>query len=461
MNAVRARWDVLASAYMDDVVILAEDPDRLRQAVLEIVAFCEELGWTINKKKSVLEPSMRFVYLGLEWDTLAMTVRMTTKKNTALKKTVKHWIQLTRGGAEVRIRDIAKLIGQLSATRPQHEEASLYLAKLNRLKCTIVRSGGWEAHAILTRALLPELFWWLHELRANRPSNIRAFEPAVTLFTDASETGWGATLKRRTARARWMYGWWNQDEAEVNCLRELAAVVKAMKTAVKKRQVFEQEDVLIRSDNTNVVYNLNRKRSGWRMRAAVKEFMKWLKQKQIRVRCVHVKGELNTTADSLSRLSKSGDYSLRENILAHIEDSLDIHAEVDLFATKKNRQCVRYATVEETGPDDTDVLARNAMLIPWTGWTALVHPPIPMLAQCLAKIRRNGTTAILIAPRWRGAPWMHALRPMLVTKPIVLGEAKDVLIAGPAMKAQNAALPPGLIMACLLDGSRRRRTESD
>jgi hypothetical protein len=452
MNAIRARWDVLASAYMDDVCIMAADGRALRQTIQEIVLFCEGLGWTVNKQKSVLEPSTSFTYLGLRWDTMTMTVRMTTEKNTALKTTVKRYIRLTRSWAEIHARDIAKLIGQLSAARPQHEEASLYLAKLNRLKCTLVRRSGWDARGTLTRALLPELHWWLNELRNNTPNDIRPFEATVTLFTDASETGWGATLRRRRGRPRWMFGWWSEDEVEVNCLREVAAVVKTVKRAVQKHMIMKGEDVLIHSDNTAVVFNLHKKRSGWRMRAAVKDFLKWLKAKRIRVQCAHVKGEVNVTADALSRLSRSGDYSLRPGLLAKIEALFGVRVEVDLFATRRNRQCTRYATAENTDADDLDVIARNAMSIPWAGWVALIHPPIPMLPQCLAKIRTNGTTAILVAPRWRGAPWMHSLRPLLVTRPIVLGPATEVLVPGPGMAEQNASLPPGDVWACLLKG---------
>jgi hypothetical protein len=78
----------------------------------------------------------------MHWDTVEMTVRMTTKKNTSLKRTVKRWIGWATAAKTVRAREIASLIGTLSATRPQHECASLYLAKLNRLKCVAVAAEG-------------------------------------------------------------------------------------------------------------------------------------------------------------------------------------------------------------------------------------------------------------------------------------------------------------------------------
>jgi hypothetical protein len=131
----------------------------------------------------------------MEWDTIAMTIRMTAKKNTDLKKTVKKWIRWAEGGATVRVREIAGLIGKLSATRAQHECASLYLAKLNRLKCQAVGADGWEVRTGLTHTLLPELHWWLRTLRSNMPNDMRPFHPPADIWTDASESGWGGWLQ--------------------------------------------------------------------------------------------------------------------------------------------------------------------------------------------------------------------------------------------------------------------------
>ena len=110
MNAIRDRWDVVASAYMDDLLLLAADPEQLSIAVREIVDFLERLGWSVNRVKSVFRPSTRFVYLGLEWDTTAMTVRMTKAKNTTLKRDVKRVTKMARIGEEIRVRELAKFI---------------------------------------------------------------------------------------------------------------------------------------------------------------------------------------------------------------------------------------------------------------------------------------------------------------------------------------------------------------
>ena len=103
------------------------------------------------------------------------------------------------------------------------------------------------------------------------------------------------------------------------------------------------------------------------MRAAVKAFIAWLKQKRIRLSCRHIRGEENEVADALSRLSASGNYQLKSGVLAEAERQLGAKAEVDLFATHDNRQTVRYCTVEAIDSTNKNILARDAMTIPWTG----------------------------------------------------------------------------------------------
>jgi hypothetical protein len=147
----------------EDLLFLHSLQAYLQNTLREIVSYLRWLGWTPNLGKCKLDPATVSTYLGMQWDTTAMTVQITAKKNTELKKstelkkTVKKWIRFAEGGVTVRVREIAGLISKLSATRAQHECASLYLARLNRLKCQAVGADGWEARTKMTRTLLPEL----------------------------------------------------------------------------------------------------------------------------------------------------------------------------------------------------------------------------------------------------------------------------------------------------------------
>jgi hypothetical protein len=158
-----------------------------------------------------------------------------------------------------------------------------------------------------------------------------------------------------------------------------------------------------------------------------------------RLRCVHVLGKENGTADSMSRLSKSGDYELKRGVLQQIEAQLEVKGEVDLFATARNTKYRGCATVEEVVPDGETIVARDALTIRWTGWTALLHPPIATLPRVM-----------LICTRRRGISWMAKTRPMMASPTILLGNCSDLLHMSEQMRETGAALPPGQQMACLL-----------
>jgi hypothetical protein len=239
-------------------------------------------------------------------------------------------------------------------------------------------------------------------------------------------------------------------------MRELRAVILVVQRSLERGWLQEGCDVTIHTDNTNVLYNLRKKRAGWRMRSTVKAFMIWLTEKRIRLDCMHISGVENTKADSLSRLSKSGDYSLRPGVLAKAEKLLGMNAEIDLFAHAGNAQKKRYCTTKH----DRDALqlqevqVRSAFHIrSWNDFgVVLAHPPIPLIPRTIAKIREDKATAILIAPMWAGAEWAATCRQMTIRGPVMLGNCEETLQKGPTMVQKDYSLPPGGLAAWLLQG---------
>jgi ribonuclease HI len=454
VRAIREIWpETIVSFYMDDMIVFHQSETQLATTMNQIVTFVRWLGWTPNLQKSVLIPSQRIVYLGLEWDTVKMAIRMTAEKNRKLKAMVKTQLKHTRAGKIVKAKELASVIGKLSATRPQHEEASLYLARLNRRMIEAVRADGWRAKTALTRDLLSDLHWWLETLRRNEPNSIRRLMITVQLDTDASESGWGSTVSTHTTlQERWTYGLWINGQSMANCLRELEAVIQGLRYAVEIGLLRAGQDVRVRCDNTNVVYNINRKRSGWRMRKRLKTLFRWLKEMKIRVECVYLPGTDNTTADRLSRLSRSGNYSLVPGLIERIEKRWNITVDADLFATRANRQRLPYGSIE----GDPDSLGNAMHLDSWSTFNMpLIHPPIPLLTRSLNRIQDERMRALVIGPTWHGEMWSGLIRQMTVRK-LWLGKTDEVLIPGPNMVAVNATIPPGEYGAWLIDGRQDR-----
>ena len=186
----------------------------------------------------------------------------------------------------IRIKELASVIGKLSATRPQHEEASLYLARLNGAMWAAIRQAGWEGNVTLTQDLLSDLGWWTRTLKANVPNSIEKLEPSVQIDTDASESGWGSAASAAVLdREIWSYGLWSNGTKTANCMREFRAVRQGLQTVFDAGILRPGQDVRVRCDNTNVVYNINRKRAGWRMRKELEALVLWGRERQIRIEC--------------------------------------------------------------------------------------------------------------------------------------------------------------------------------
>ena len=96
---------------------------------------------------------------------------------------------------------------------------------------------------------------------------------------------------------------------------ELRAVEMVLRRAIATGQISRGQDVLLRSDSTTVVFDVNRQAAGLSLRLALRSLMAFLQQEEIRLQAVHIPGESNVLPDALSRLSPSGDYSLRPGVL--------------------------------------------------------------------------------------------------------------------------------------------------
>jgi hypothetical protein len=84
--AMREAWGLLIFQYMDDLVFLHSNSEKLAEMIEKAVRLLRWLGWTVNMEKSEMRPKQIFVYLGMEWNTKEMTVRLTREKDKQLKR---------------------------------------------------------------------------------------------------------------------------------------------------------------------------------------------------------------------------------------------------------------------------------------------------------------------------------------------------------------------------------------
>jgi hypothetical protein len=448
VKAIRARWKVTVLAFLDDILVLHEDWDYLENVVKQIVHFLQWLGWKINEEKSSLVPSTAFTWLGWNWDAEAMTVCLPADKRLSLLYYLRALSAALAVNEAIPVRKLASAIGKLNACRFQYPQASLFLGKLNRLKTATVNEKGWNSSVCLAgEGLEGEVNWWYRTIHANTPTPLTLRPPEATLTTDAALHGWGATLEVYRPRTLIpMHGVWDHRPRTSNN-REMTAVLRALRQMTRLEATKTISSVLIRSDNTTAVYDVNRQRACDSLRPTLVRLLRFAEMHSISVTAEHVPGINNGVADALSRISASGDYGLRPAVLQSLLKEWNVRVDADLFAAGWNAQSPVFCSLRP----DRKAFARNAWTVRWAEFRLpLVHPPICQIPKTLARLHQKGMRAVLIVPDWPLQPWSNQAREM-ATATKVLGPAEQVLMLGKQSGDSPNSLPPGSMLALLTD----------
>jgi hypothetical protein len=511
VNTIRDLWRIKAVIYLDDLILLHQNPDHLKKVGQEVTEFLEWLGWTVNLEKSQLDPSQTFKYLGWQWNSSELTVQIPKERREKALALLREFRKKCFKTKMVDVRWLAKVIGVLSAMRTQWPSASLYLLKMNQLKSETVNQKGWNTKCRLNPSLIGELRCWTNMVKNNKPQKIQQFlTPQVLITTDASPFGWGASLKEITSSSNTLQklitsttnlpiewdkswnktlrsclsekserivsgGWPKRISENTSNYRELMAIYYAIMHWLNVIKQRKWRSLLIMTDNTTAMYNINRRAAAPNLAPTLRKLLNLIDRNDLRIRATHIPGSANKTTDALSRLERSGDYSLKKGILEKICPVIGIYPDVDLFASKRNHllqtYCsLRYQPAHKVNPPPGLIRTRkkgdagnplgNAFHLNWKGLTPLIHPPIPLIYRALEKFSNEGDMSILIAPDWPGQTWNSLLHKLHVKK-IVLGDSEEVLEKGPGMKRRNMKLPPGKIALFLLKTMQSGRRNAD
>ncbi|KAA6374449.1 MAG: hypothetical protein EZS28_030025 [Streblomastix strix] len=111
----------------------------------------------------------------------------------------------------------------------------------------------------------------------------------------------------------------------------------------------------------------------------------------------HISGLSNTIPDSVSRLSRCGDYAIKREVLQKPNKELRNQISIDIFATHANRECLRYCSISK----DRFNVKPNGLSLQWSKQVLLLHLPISQLLRSIRKVKKERVQGVaLIAPDW-------------------------------------------------------------
>ena len=237
--------------YVDDSLLKGDSYQECLENIEMTKQLLEDLGFYVHYDKSVLTPTQKIVFLGFEIDTVNMTVSLTAEK----KQKIKEYCIKLLSKSTVSIREVAKLLGNIAASFEGVEHGRLYFRNLEHDKIISLKAakGNFEAVCQISVEGRKDIEWWRDNIIQASKSLYPIPEVDYTIFTDASNDGWGINNEVETVNNRW-----NEEETEMHINeQELKAVHLAVLSF--RRDITDKKHVRVMSDNSTAIAYINNK----------------------------------------------------------------------------------------------------------------------------------------------------------------------------------------------------------
>ena len=414
VTALLRKLGIRCILYLDDMLIMAQDKKELLSQLSTAMELLILLGFVINTKKSICTPKQTMEFLGFEINSKQMSMALPGRKVEEIKRSVRR----LKSEKVVTTKQLARLLGLMVAAHPAVLPAPIYYRQLQWEKIKIVRQWGYDSRIKLPVAAREELDWWLHSLSQHNGSSLQISQWDLTIETDASTQGWGASCQGVNTGGPWTR---REKENHINYL-ELFAAFLALQVFTQKVTV---TSILLRMDNVTAIAHVNKMggtHSPTMSRLAI-EIWKWCIARSIRIHAEHLPGKENVRADWESRHCKdSSDWKLDNEVFARLDETMGPFT-IDLFASRTNRQLPIYCSWRP----DPSAHAVDAFSIQWTNHYPYLFPPFALINRCIEKIKEERVEAVLIAPVWQNQVWYPILLETLANEPVLLPMSQDIL----------------------------------
>ena len=437
--------------YIDDTLILGKSKQVTEAAVKATRSMLESLGFVIHEEKSIFEPSQCIAYLGFEIDSVKLTVTLPTEKKISIQEECLKLIGMTKPS----IRQVASVIGKVVATFPASEFGPLWYRALERDKIWALRvnHGHFDRTMNLSREALVELEWWTQNIQTCSKSIVRP-KPDIVLQSDASSTGWGAASSNISCGGRW-----NIEEIDsfvkfgIN-YSEMLAAFYALKSICSSRTGIH---IRLQIDNTTAITYINNM-GGSRSEPCNKMarlIWAWCQDRRIWLTATHIPGKLNVEADKCSRVfNDRTEWMLNRDVFEEMQRKFG-KPEIDLFASRLNRQLTRYVSWHPEPEAETT----DAFSLDWGTLKFYAFPPFCLVGKCLQKIINDKASGVLVVPDWSTQPWYALLHDMLLESPMFVKKHEKLLLQ-PVSHATHPLNDRINLLICRVSGDHLSRRAS-
>ncbi|CAK1578331.1 unnamed protein product [Parnassius mnemosyne] len=399
--------------YLDDTLCIGSNYHMCSTNVNDTLKLMKCLGFIINVDKSYLQPNQTCKFLGFIFNTTNLTISLPEEKRTSIIQLVQKFLRISH----CTIREFAQLIGVLIAACPAVKYGWLYTKMLERQKfLALLKNNNYEKEIEIPKTISPDLNWWSSSALTTS-NHMRNAGFKIKIYTDASQTGWGAVCSENRA-----HGWWSVSEREfhINYL-ELLAIFLGLKSSSCNES---NCSILLRVDNTTALSYVNRM-GGIQfphLNDITRRIWRWCEERNIVIYASYVNTKDNR-ADAESRIVNPDTECELSDCAFHSIMSHFGQPEVDLFASRTNAKCPSFVSWKP----DPEAMAVDAFTINWNNCYFYAFPPFSIILKCLRKIVDDKADGIFVFPFWPSQPWFPLLQRLMVSDILYLNPHKFLL----------------------------------
>ncbi|KAI5644926.1 reverse transcriptase (RNA-dependent DNA polymerase) domain-containing protein [Phthorimaea operculella] len=401
---LRARG-VRIIVYLDDFLLAHQEKSILASHVSETVKFLLDLGWHVNFKKSVMEPTQELEYLGLLWNTANNCKSLPAKKVEKIERLITEIKQKEMCS----LKQMQCLLGCLNFANITTPRGRIHCRYAQRFLKTFKQKRP-RLKKKLPAQVCQELDWWLVAIK-NSTVALHCRPVTHFLTTDAADVGWGAQLNEVYLSGSWTA----QQRRWHSNLKEMYAVYGAISS---QKDSLQGAHIHIQSDNRTLVAYV-RHEGGTRSLALLElttRLMELTEQLEITLTATYLPGRYNGIADRLSRNRPVPEWHLLPQASAALFKIWGV-PDVDLFASKRSAVVRPYVTWDK---GDKNALFCDAFSQRWQFRLAWVFPPPNLMPRVLNHLNSAEGKFIVIAPNWTQCSWLPDLKSRALEEPIVI-----------------------------------------
>ncbi|KAA6367928.1 MAG: putative Transposon Ty3-G Gag-Pol polyprotein [Streblomastix strix] len=189
LTKIRRESDIRILNYVDDLLPLQQNKERLRENTQTIICILEAFGCTLAQEQCETEPKQQINFLGQTSELKSIQIKMIDLRKQELHFLLKGFIKLTERQVTVKIMYLASIIGKLNLRRIQVREDYLYLMLMDSAKTRALKNKKWRENMILPKQMLQELHWWQRVIMKNQEMTLEMRIPEAVIVSYASPKG--------------------------------------------------------------------------------------------------------------------------------------------------------------------------------------------------------------------------------------------------------------------------------